>query len=105
MDCKIIKYIFIIILIAFRADAIDYLEKPISIDDLKKAILKVSKYHSNNTINNSGLDYGNLSESIQLGRQLDKLSIPTKNGYVIIVVNHYSTRLKIDIPDKLLFFT
>ena len=27
----------------------------------------------------------------------------TKNGYVIIVVNRYSTRLKIDIPDRLLF--
>jgi two-component system LytT family response regulator len=69
---------------AFKADAIDYLEKPISIDDLKKAVLKVLKYHSNNTINNSAVDYNNLSDSIQLGKQLDKISIPTKNGYVII---------------------
>ncbi|MAP01941.1 MAG: DNA-binding response regulator [Flavobacteriales bacterium] len=69
---------------AFKADAVDYLEKPICIDDLKKAVAKVIKYHSNNTVNNSTVDYNNLSENIQLSKQLDKISVPTKNGYLII---------------------
>ena len=65
---------------AFKADALDYLEKPIAIDDLKNAVLKILKYHQNNTLNNSDLNFNGLTSKIKI----DKISIPTRNGYIII---------------------
>jgi two-component system LytT family response regulator len=69
---------------AFKADALDYLEKPIAIDDLKNSVLKVSKYHQNSSINNSGLNFDELASKINAEKTIDKISIPTKDGYIII---------------------
>ena len=65
---------------AFKADALDYLEKPIAIDDLKNSVIKVSKYHQKKTVNNSNLNLKTLATKINA----DKISIPTKDGYIII---------------------
>ena len=69
---------------AFKADALDYLEKPIAIDDLKNSVLKVLKYHQNNAINNSDLNFNALSSKIKAEKIIDKISIPTRDGYIII---------------------
>jgi len=65
---------------AFKADALDYLEKPIAIDDLKKSVIKVSKYHQKNAVNNSNLNLKTLATKINA----EKISIPTRDGYIII---------------------
>lgn len=69
---------------AFKADAVDYLEKPIAIDELKKAVLKVQKYHSEDAINNTTVNFGQLSQKINENKSAEKISIPTKDGYIII---------------------
>ena len=65
---------------AFKADALDYLEKPIAVDDLKKSVIKVSKYHQKNAVNNSNLNLKTLATKINA----EKISIPTRDGYIII---------------------
>lgn len=65
---------------AFKADALDYLEKPIAIDDLKNSVIKVSKYHQKKTVNNSNLNLKTLATKINA----EKISIPTRDGYIII---------------------
>jgi len=65
---------------AFKADALDYLEKPIAIDDLKNSVIKVSKYHQKNAVNNSNLNLKTLATKINA----EKISIPTRDGYIII---------------------
>src|SRR6056297_2647034 len=41
---------------AFRADAIDYLEKPISVEDLQKSVEKLVRLHEGGTTNISESD-------------------------------------------------
>jgi two-component system LytT family response regulator len=70
---------------AFKANAIDYLEKPIDVDDLKKGIAKIVKLY------NSPKEEGTIgSEAVQ--KALDSLvtkksaeiiAIPTSDGFVM----------------------
>ncbi len=62
---------------AFKADAIDYLEKPISIDDLQKAVEKLMRIH---TIE----DMEALSKKREADRENDRISVPTRDGYIIL---------------------
>jgi two-component system, LytTR family, response regulator len=62
---------------AFKADAIDYLEKPISIDDLQKAVDKLLRIH---TIE----DMEALSKKREADRENDRISVPTRDGYIIL---------------------
>jgi two-component system LytT family response regulator len=67
---------------AFKENAIDYLEKPISIDDLQKAVLKVMKVHGSN----EQIRPAELSELVgeAMEDKNDRISVPTRDGYVII---------------------
>ncbi|TVR36880.1 MAG: DNA-binding response regulator [Cryomorphaceae bacterium] len=70
---------------AFRAGAIDYLEKPISVDDLQQAVAKVMRMHQAGTTNTS--DYPSLEEMfkhISAQRNPEKMAIPTRDGYLIV---------------------
>jgi two-component system, LytTR family, response regulator len=67
---------------AFKENAIDYLEKPISIDDLQKAVMKVIKVHGSNEQKSPA----ELSELVDVAMEdkNDRISIPTRDGYIII---------------------
>jgi two-component system LytT family response regulator len=70
---------------AFKADAIDYLEKPIDIDDLINSVNKIHKIKNSDTPLTINEDLVNLIKSI-VTKQVDfeKTSIPTKDGLVIV---------------------
>ena len=67
---------------AFKENAIDYLEKPISIDDLQKAVQKVLKVHGSNEQKTPA----ELSELVDeaMEDKNDRISVPTRDGYIII---------------------
>lgn len=67
---------------AFKENAIDYLEKPISIVDLQKAVMKVIKVHGSNEQKSPA----ELSELVDVAMEdkNDRISIPTRDGYIII---------------------
>ena len=65
---------------AFKANAVDYIEKPISIDDLQNAIQKLIKYHGTSA-QKTNAELTEMMEDIQLN---DRISVPTRDGYVII---------------------
>ena len=67
---------------AFKENAIDYLEKPISIEDLQKAVQKVIKVHGSN----EQITPAELSELVDeaIEDKNDRISVPTRDGYVII---------------------
>lgn len=67
---------------AFKENAIDYLEKPISIDDLQKAVQKVMKVHGSN----EQMTPAKLAELVDesMEDKNDRISIPSRDGYIII---------------------
>jgi len=67
---------------AFKENAIDYLEKPISIDDLQKAVQKVMKLYGSK----EQITPAELSELVDeaMEDKNDRISVPTRDGYVII---------------------
>lgn len=62
---------------AFKADAIDYLEKPISIDDLQNAVEKLLRIH---TIE----DTVALDAKREADKSNDRISVPTRDGFIIL---------------------
>lgn len=71
---------------AFRADAIDYLEKPISVDDLKNAVSKIKRLHeggSNNISENAALQ-AFIKNATLTSPENEKTSVPTRDGYVVL---------------------
>ncbi len=67
---------------AFKEDVVDYLEKPINIDDLLKAVGKVERAR-NKMENNTSQLIDELLSRVGSG-QNGKVSIPTREGFVII---------------------
>lgn len=67
---------------AFKENAIDYLEKPISIDDLQQAVQKVIKMHGST----EQMTPAELSEMVDeaMEDKNDRISVPTRDGYIII---------------------
>lgn len=59
---------------AFKADAVDYIEKPINIDDLKNAINKVLKFQINQS----------LEKSEDLLKDQDRISLATRDGFMMV---------------------
>lgn len=58
---------------AFKADAIDYIEKPINIDELKSAVTKVMRIH--------GTQIDVKSDSI---KENDRISFATRDGFITV---------------------
>lgn len=70
---------------AFKADAVDYLEKPISIDDLQHAVSKLHKLHqagSNNVSENNALK--EFFRAAMHYPENEKTAIPTRDGLAIV---------------------
>ena len=65
---------------AFKFSAIDYLLKPISIDELKKALEKVEKRLNGNI----SLRLEQLMENLQPASQGSKLALPTMDGLIFV---------------------
>lgn len=73
---------------AIKANALDYLLKPIDIDELKETVLKAVRYISmnkNNKLANSRLS--NLKNDLEQ-KTIRKLSLPNGQGYTVIDVDH-----------------
>lgn len=70
---------------AFQADAVDYLEKPINVEDLQNAVKKINQLHSkgsNNQATNNAISA--LLNAGTFSVDNEKISIPTRDGYVLI---------------------
>ena len=70
---------------ALKAGAIDYIEKPIDIEDLQQAVSKV-KINDNNA---SGIDYNmlrNILNEQKNNGKSDIIAVPTLSGYEIIKI-------------------
>lgn len=67
---------------AFKLSAVDYLLKPLDINDLKEAVLKVQKMEVNTKLNEA---YKMLMENLQGGH--NRLAISHQNGYDIVETN------------------
>lgn len=67
---------------AFKADAIDYIEKPIDIDDLRKAALKAMQFSSPMDILTQ--DSFIKPSQVTAEDEMEKISVPTRNGYIFI---------------------
>jgi len=65
---------------AFKADAIDYIQKPIDIDDLRKATEKAMRF------SNFDADFGEglTADQVSAEDEMEKISIPTRSGYIFI---------------------
>ena len=63
---------------AFKADAIDFIQKPIDIDDLQNAVKKAVKFSIHSTIE---------QKEPETKKEEEKISIPTRNGYLFIENN------------------
>ena len=70
---------------AFKADAVDYLEKPIDIEELIDAVEKIRKIKNSEKPLSLNQDLVELIKSV-VNKQMDfeKTSIPTKDGLVIV---------------------
>lgn len=70
---------------AFKADAIDYLEKPIDIDELIDAVEKIRRIKNSEKPLSLNDDLVELIKSV-VNKQMDfeKTSIPTRDGLVIV---------------------
>lgn len=65
---------------AFKENAIDYIEKPINIEDLQNAVEKVKHYRETGNVNQQANIDQVLRDSVSFS---DKISIPTKGGFII----------------------
>ena len=64
---------------AFKADAIDYIQKPIDIDDLRKATEKALRFSTSDLETDE-----RVLEQITAEDEMEKISIPTRSGYIFI---------------------
>lgn len=68
---------------AFKANAIDYIEKPISIEDLQNATKKLMQIHGSSEQRSSD-EINDFIEKVIEPKALDRISIPTRDGYIIL---------------------
>ena len=61
---------------AFKADAIDFIQKPIDIEELQNAVKKAIKYSTVSVLEKK--------EAVSSKDEQEKISIPTRNGYIFI---------------------
>lgn len=73
---------------AIKANALDYLLKPIDIDELKVAVEKAEKYISLNKLENSRADrMQHLGSSLADRSEIRKISLPNGQGYSLINID------------------
>lgn len=71
---------------AFKANAIDYLEKPISIEELQNAVEKVYALHETGeeAVNDNNQTIQELLENAVHFQEIDKTTIPTRDGFAVV---------------------
>lgn len=78
---------------AFKANAIDYLEKPISIDDLENAVEKAIRFQGGAAERNEKA----MKVLSDISQQSDKISIPTRDGFIVL---HYEDIIHLEASDN-----
>ncbi|MBP8067317.1 MAG: response regulator, partial [Pedobacter sp.] len=73
---------------AIKANALDYLLKPIDIDELKEAVEKASKFIKlNKNENNRNESLKNLANDLINKSSIKKITIPNGQGYRLVDIN------------------
>jgi len=73
---------------AIKANALDYLLKPIDIDELKVAVEKAEKYISLNKMETSRADrMQNLAQHLTEKQEIRKISLPNGQGYSLVSID------------------
>ncbi|RZK55088.1 MAG: response regulator transcription factor [Pedobacter sp.] len=73
---------------AIKANALDYLLKPIDIDELKEAVEKAIKYSNLNKVeNNRNESLKNLAEDLGEKQPIKKLTLPSNQGFRLIDID------------------
>lgn len=73
---------------AIKANALDYLLKPIDIDELKTAVIKAEKYISLNKKENDRKDsLQNLVVNLSERNEIRKISLPNGQGYSLVNID------------------
>ncbi|WP_285009045.1 LytR/AlgR family response regulator transcription factor [Pedobacter faecalis] len=73
---------------AIKANALEYLLKPIDIDELKEAVEKAMRYiPANKTDSDRGKRLGNLAENLADRSGITKITLPNGQGYSLIDVD------------------
>jgi len=78
---------------AIRASAVDYLLKPIDIEELKESIekaifLKELKQNNNLLNNDNSIQFKSLEENLNEVKKITKLNLPHLNGFNIVDINN-----------------
>jgi two-component system, LytTR family, response regulator len=68
---------------AFKADAVDYIEKPINIDDLKNAVKKVIRLNPTLSLELSA-SMEDTEEKKMVFKDSDKISLATRDGFTVV---------------------
>ncbi|SDL66686.1 two-component system, LytT family, response regulator [Daejeonella rubra] len=77
---------------ALKASAVDYILKPIDIEELKYAVVKVINLKSQNGNDNSNAEskkaqLNSLEENLSDIKKINKINLPNSNGFQILNVN------------------
>lgn len=68
---------------AFKADAVDYIEKPIGLDELKTAVRKVVRLNPNLSIEHS-VSLENTESKKTVFKDNEKISLATRDGFTVV---------------------
>jgi two-component system LytT family response regulator len=70
---------------AIKANALDYLLKPIDIDEMKEAVLKAQRYLDKNKGTEKNTDQlNNLAQNLSDRNEVKKLTLPNGQGYTMV---------------------
>lgn len=71
---------------AFKANAIDYLEKPINIEELQNAVVKLKALHETgeSAVSDNNGTIQRLLENAVHFEEIEKTTIPTRDGFAIV---------------------
>jgi two-component system LytT family response regulator len=73
---------------AIKANALDYLLKPIDIDELKEAVVKAAKYIKlNKNENNRNESLKNLAQDLSSKSAIKKITLPNGQGYRLVDID------------------
>lgn len=72
---------------AIKANALDYLLKPIDIDELVTAVEKAAKYQSLNNALSSNNSLKNLEADLKENKGINRLTLPSGQGYRLVDID------------------
>lgn len=69
---------------ALKESAVDYIEKPINIDELENAVAKLVRLHKSNELGAHQESIQQIIDKALVQHAADKISIPTKDGFAVV---------------------